>query len=82
MLRNDEARTVEEVARRVGQQRRQVGRILELAFLKPDLAAAIMRGEQPPTLRLAHLLETKIPLSWQTQTDWLNQLAGSVSSTG
>ncbi len=42
-------------------------RLVRLAFLAPDLQRAILAGEHPERLTLAHLLETDIPLSWSAQ---------------
>jgi len=56
-----------EVAVRLKQERKHVSGILSLAFLAPDLTKAILKGEQPPGLRLAHLLAADLPLSWAEQ---------------
>ena len=45
--------------------RGHVGLTLNLAFLSPTLTRAIVRGEQPPGLRLNHLLRDGVPLSWR-----------------
>jgi hypothetical protein len=47
--------------------RGHVGLTLNLAFLSPTLIRAIVRGEQPPGLRLNRLLRGDIPLSWREQ---------------
>jgi hypothetical protein len=55
-----------------------VGRTLNLAFLSPAITRAIVRGEQPPGLRLTDLLNADIPLSWDAQNAMLQELvAGS-----
>jgi len=59
--------SVESLAAGAGQERRHAGRILALAFLSPDLTKAMLDGHQPAGLRLAHLLETEIPVSWREQ---------------
>jgi hypothetical protein len=66
-LLTGEIRAIEELAIRVGQERRHVGRTLSLAFLNPALTRRILRGEQPASLRLSTLLDADIPLSWQQQ---------------
>ncbi len=40
---------------------------LPLAFLAPDLQAAILEGLQPPDLTLADLLRSGIPMDWAEQ---------------
>ena len=67
MLEDGEVASIGELARRVGQDRGHVGLTLNLAFLSPTLTRAILRGEQPPGLRLSHLLNADIPLSWREQ---------------
>jgi DNA invertase Pin-like site-specific DNA recombinase len=67
LLLSGEIRSIEELAIRIGQERRHVGRTLSLAFLNPALARQILRGEQPASLRLSTLLDADIPLSWQQQ---------------
>jgi hypothetical protein len=67
LLLAGEIRAIEDLAIRVGQERRHVGRTLSLAFLNPALTRQILRGEQPASLRLSTLLDADIPLSWQQQ---------------
>jgi DNA invertase Pin-like site-specific DNA recombinase len=67
MLEMGEVGSVEALAARVKQERKHVGGILNLAFLAPDLTKAILKGEQPSGLRLAHLLAADLPLSWAEQ---------------
>jgi site-specific DNA recombinase len=38
-----------------------------LAFLAPDIQAAILRGRQPSGLNLKHLLTMAIPFDWAAQ---------------
>lgn len=42
-------------------------KIARLAFLHPQLQAAIIKGEQPADLTLSTLLHEEIPLSWKAQ---------------
>lgn len=42
-------------------------RLAALAFLAPDLQAAIVAGRQPAGLKLQHLLGTDLPLAWADQ---------------
>ncbi len=67
MLLDGEVSSIEALARRVKQDRGHVGLTLNLAFLSPALTRAIVRGEQPPGLRLTHLLAADFPLSWREQ---------------
>jgi site-specific DNA recombinase len=67
LITRGEVTSIDALATRVGQERRHVGRTLALAFLAPDLTRAILKGEQPAGLRLAHLLDSKISLFWRDQ---------------
>jgi site-specific DNA recombinase len=67
MLEAGEVGSVEALALRLKQERKHVSGILNLAFLAPDLTKAILKGEQPSGLRLAHLLAADLPLSWAEQ---------------
>jgi site-specific DNA recombinase len=78
MLVAGEVASVEALAARVKQERRHVGRTLSLAFLAPDLTRAILRGGQPAGLRLTHLLDADIPLSWREQRAMFEQLAAAL----
>lgn len=42
-------------------------RLVRLAFLAPDLQAAILEGRQPAHLSLEQLIERPIPISWEEQ---------------
>ncbi len=67
MLLSGEVTSVEALAKRFGLDRGHVGLTLNLAFLSPTIIRAIVRGEQPPGLRLNRILRGKIPLSWCEQ---------------
>ncbi|HEY1631856.1 MAG TPA: recombinase family protein [Rhizomicrobium sp.] len=67
LLEDGEVASIGELARRLKQDRGHVGLTLNLAFLSPALTRAILGGEQPPDLRLGHLLNADIPLSWREQ---------------
>lgn len=62
-----EIRSLNGLAKRLNKERRYVTGILSLAFLSPTITRAILEGRQPPSLRLKHLLNTKLPLSWRAQ---------------
>ncbi|HEY8697060.1 MAG TPA: hypothetical protein VIM02_05545, partial [Rhizomicrobium sp.] len=77
MLLDGEVSSIEALARHVKLDRGHVGRTLNLAFLSPALMRAIVRGEQPPGLRLTHLLAADIPLSWERQSAMFRDPAGT-----
>jgi len=74
MLLDGEATSIEALAIRFNLDRGHVGLVLNLAFLSPDLTRAILCGEQPPGLRLTHLLDADIPLSWKAQREMFDRL--------
>lgn len=80
-LLSGEVRSVDALAIRVGQERRHVGRTLSLAFLSPAITRAILKGEQPAGLHLAHLLDADIPLSWREQNALIDRLARAEGRT-
>jgi hypothetical protein len=75
MLLSGEATSIGAIARRFGMERGHAGRILNLAFLSPRITRAILQGEQPQGLRLSHLLQADIPLSWDDQDGLIVRLA-------
>jgi hypothetical protein len=50
------------LAKRDGITRRYVRRLVDLAFLSPDLAEAILQGRQPVELTATRLIELDLPL--------------------
>lgn len=42
-------------------------RLIRLAFLAPDLQAAILDGRHPAHINLAYLIDNPVPLSWTEQ---------------
>ncbi len=68
MLLDGEVASIEALAQQAKLDRGHVGRTLNLAFLSPAITRAVVRGEQPPGLRLTHLLDADIPLSWARQS--------------
>jgi len=75
MLITGEVTSIGTLAARLGQERRHVGRTLMLAFLSPAITKAILNGRQPAGLRLSHLLDAEIPLSWQAQQAMVDRAA-------
>jgi DNA invertase Pin-like site-specific DNA recombinase len=59
--------TMQTIAARQGISQRRVARLVDLAFLAPDIIRAIVEGRQPPTLTADHLVKSKhLPL-WPDQ---------------
>ena len=56
------AQSLRELAKRDGITRRYVRRLVDLAFLSPDLAEAILQGRQPVELTATRLIELDLPL--------------------
>jgi hypothetical protein len=75
MLQDGEVPSIDALATRIGQDRGHVGLTLSLAFLSPAMTRAIVCGEQPPGLRLSHLLGIDIPLIWSEQLAAIAHLA-------
>jgi hypothetical protein len=67
LLENGEVASIDALASRFKLDRGHVGQTLNLAFLSPAITRAIVRGEQPPGLRLTHLLHADVPLFWGDQ---------------
>ena len=61
------ARSLRELAERDGITRRYVRRLVDLAFLSPDLVEAILQGRQPVELTATRLSELDLPLNWADQ---------------
>jgi len=58
------------LAQHSGLSRRYVGKVLECAFLAPDIVEAILQGRQPPGLTFEKLCHP-LPLSWAEQREQL-----------
>jgi site-specific DNA recombinase len=54
------------IAEKLRLDERYVGRVLECAFLAPDIVEAILDGHQPPDLTFKKLTH-RLPLSWTEQ---------------
>jgi site-specific DNA recombinase len=63
-LASGRARTLQELARRDGNSRRYIRRLVGLAFLTPQLVEAILQGRQPVELTAARPTELDLPLGW------------------
>jgi site-specific DNA recombinase len=65
---NGRARSYDEIANREGVTKRYIGHLLPLAFLAPDIVAAILTGDQPIDLTAETLTKrTDLLLSWPAQ---------------
>ena len=56
-----------ELAKRHGNSRRYIRRLIGLAFLSPELIEAILQGRQPVALTATRLTELDLPLDWTEQ---------------
>src|ERR1035441_7832134 len=52
------------IAAETGLHRRYVGRIMQMAFLAPDITEAILEGRQPPHMTLEALMGD-VPADWR-----------------
>jgi len=67
-LLDGRARDISAIARAEGVSRSHVSRGIRLAFLAPDITAAILEGRQPPDLTLKRVLNGgPITASWAEQ---------------
>ena len=68
-------RTTKEIADRKNSDERYVARIIKLAFLAPDITAAILDGRQPPELNADMVIKmSDLPCSWALQRQRLGML--------
>jgi len=68
MLANGDADSLQDLSRQFGIDRSEIGRVLQLAYLAPDITEAILDGRQPSELT-AHRLKRMagLPLNWTEQ---------------
>ncbi len=67
-LTDGEASSIAEIASREGTSRPHASRLLNLAFLAPDIIEAVLDGRQPPEVNVELLTKViRIPLSWNDQ---------------
>jgi hypothetical protein len=68
MLASGQVTSMQELGERVGCTASYVTRIVQLAFLAPDLVDRFARGEQPPELSATKLAQmVPLPVSWDEQ---------------
>ena len=65
------ARSLRELAERDGITRRYVRRLVDLAFLSPELVEVILKGRQSVELTTTRLAELDLPLDWHDQRSLL-----------
>ena len=65
------ARSLRELADRDRITRRYVRRLVDLAFLSPELVESILNGRQPVELTATRLTELDLPLDWTDQRSLL-----------
>lgn len=58
--------TISDLAKREGQGRTYVSRIVNLMMLSPDIISSILTGTQPVTLHLKDLT-ANLPVEWHLQ---------------
>ncbi|MBN8629464.1 MAG: hypothetical protein J0L76_01260 [Rhodobacterales bacterium] len=56
-----------EIARRIGHSKPYLRAQIGLAFLAPDLQAAIVDGRQPASLSVAQLIRDDLLMDWTAQ---------------
>jgi site-specific DNA recombinase len=66
-LATGRARSLDELATREGITRRYIRRLVNLAFLSPQLIETILQGRQPVALTATRLTELDLPLDWSEQ---------------
>ena len=66
-IERGEITSIETLAKRENLNRRQVSRLLRLAFLAPDIQKAIVDGRQPAGFNLKRLSEIVPPVAWDQQ---------------
>jgi site-specific DNA recombinase len=66
-LATGRAQSLQELAKREGISRRYIRRLVDLAFLSPQLVEAILQGRQPVALTATRLTELDLPLDWTEQ---------------
>jgi hypothetical protein len=55
------------LAREEGVTRTYLGKLVQLAFLSPELVEQVLAGEQPARMSALALTAERMPLSWNDQ---------------
>jgi DNA invertase Pin-like site-specific DNA recombinase len=66
-LATGRARSLRDLAERDGISRRYIRRLVDLAFLSPQLVDSILQGRQPIELTATRLTELDLPFDWTEQ---------------
>jgi hypothetical protein len=66
-LATGRARSLRDLAERDGISRRYIRRLVDVAFLSPQLVDTILQGRQPVELTATRLTELDLPLDWTEQ---------------
>ena len=66
-LATGRARSLQDLAQRDGITRRYIRRLVDVAFLSPELVEAILQGRRPVKLTATRLTELDLPLDWTEQ---------------
>ena len=59
--------SLNQLGKREGRCRTQLGKLLRLSWLSPRIVESIVGGSQPPRLTRAQLLNAELPLDWAAQ---------------
>jgi site-specific DNA recombinase len=68
-LESGEANSVSDLVAQFGLADSYIRKILPIGFLAPDLMEQILDGRQPPRLKLGHITDDRLPLSWVEQRE-------------
>ncbi len=66
VLRNPDT-TINQLAKREGRCRKQLGKLFRTSWLSPRIVEAILAGNQPSSLTRHKLLESDLPVDWDEQ---------------
>jgi site-specific DNA recombinase len=66
-LESGQATSVTDLVAQFGMADSYVRKILTIGFLAPDLMEQLLDGRQPARLKLGHISDDKLPLSWPKQ---------------
>ena len=66
--------TMQAIADRESVTQRRVARLVDLAFMAPDIVQAIVDGRQPATLTADSLIKSQHRIVWADQRAWLTTI--------
>ena len=73
MIMKGDVCSIDELAKRAGQDRKHLQRILRLACLAPDIQKDILTGRQPADMTLSKLTDGVLPSAWADQRKLLSK---------